>query len=355
MTVVSVLVALLLLGILITVHEFGHYIFARMTGIEVMEFAIGFGPKIVGWTGKSGTKFALRCIPLGGYCAFYGEDDVEGKATNEPRAFGKQPVWKRMLSVLMGPGMNFLLPLVVLVLYFWIGGVTGTEALVADVEQGGPAYTAGLQAGDIILDVNGTAPNPENASQSLTELINATQGDTMVLGIRRDGERTEITLTPFYDAETGRYRMGIHVSAVASGEMLPVSFGEAVRDSWNVCVNAATIIGQALRDMVTTGARLNEVGGVVGTVAAVSEQVSTYGFAAFINALVVISINLGIMNLLPIPGLDGARFLFLLVEAIRRKPLPQKKEAIVNLIGMALLFGLMILLVFKDVWTLMGH
>lgn len=355
MTVVSVLVALLLLGILITVHEFGHYIFARMTGIEVMEFAIGFGPKIVGWTGKSGTKFALRCIPLGGYCAFYGEDDVEGKATNDPRAFGKQPVWKRMLSVLMGPGMNFLLPLVVLVLYFWIGGVTGTEALVADVEQGGPAYTAGLQAGDIILDVNGTAPNPENASQSLTELINATQGDTMVLGIRRDGERTEITLTPFYDAETGRYRMGIHVSAVASGEMLPVSFGEAVRDSWNVCVNAATIIGQALRDMVTTGAGLNEVGGVVGTVAAVSEQVNTYGFAAFINALVVISINLGIMNLLPIPGLDGARFLFLLVEVIRRKPLPQKKEAIVNLIGMALLFGLMILLVFKDVWTLMGH
>ena len=313
MTVVSVLVALLLLGILITVHEFGHYIFARMTGIEVMEFAIGFGPKIVGWTGKSGTKFALRCIPLGGYCAFYGEDDVEGKATNDPRAFGKQPVWKRMLSVLMGPGMNFLLPLVVLVLYFWIGGVTGTEALVADVEQGGPAYTAGLQAGDIILDVNGTAPNPENASQSLTDLINASQGDAMVLGIRRDGERTEITLTPFYDAETGRYRMGIHVSAVASGEMLPVSFGEAVRDSWNVCVNAATIIGQALRDMVTTGARLNEVGGLVGTVAAVSEQVSTYGFAAFINALVVISINLGIMNLLPIPGLDGARFLFLLV------------------------------------------
>ena len=123
MTVVSVLVALLLLGILITVHEFGHYIFARMTGIEVMEFAIGFGPKIVGWTGKSGTKFALRCIPLGGYCAFYGEDDVEGKATNDPRAFGKQPVWKRMLSVLMGPGMNFLLPLVVLVLSCLLGWV----------------------------------------------------------------------------------------------------------------------------------------------------------------------------------------------------------------------------------------
>ena len=194
MTVVSVLVALLLLGILITVHEFGHYIFARMTGIEVMEFAIGFGPKIVGWTGKSGTKFALRCIPLGGYCAFYGEDDVEGKATNDPRAFGKQPVWKRMLSVLMGPGMNFLLPLVVLVLYFWIGGVTGTEALVADVEQGGPAYTAGLQAGDIILDVNGTAPNPENASQSLTELINASQGTNPSIDPLREPMETRVYL-----------------------------------------------------------------------------------------------------------------------------------------------------------------
>ena len=349
MTVVSVLVALLLLGILITVHEFGHYIFARMTGIEVMEFAIGFGPKIVGWTGKSGTKFALRCIPLGGYCAFYGEDDVEGKAMNDPRAFGKQPVWKRMLSVLMGPGMNFLLPLVVLVRYFWIGGVTGTEALVADVEQGGPAYTAGLQAGDIILDVNGTAPNPENASQSLTELINASQGDAMVLGIRRDGERTEITLTPFYDAETGRYRMGIHVSAVASGEMLPVSFGEAVRDSWNVCVNAATIIGQALRDMVTTGARLNEVGGLVGTVAAVSEQVSTYGFAAFINALVVISINLGIMNLLPIPPLDGGRFVVEIFQKGTRKTVSQKAMNYMSLAGMALFLGFFVIMLNQDI------
>ena len=140
MTVVSVLVALLLLGILITVHEFGHYIFARMTGIEVMEFAIGFGPKIVGWTGKSGTKFALRCIPLGGYCAFYGEDDVEGKATNDPRAFGKQPVWKRMLSVLMGPGMNFLLPLVVLVgcRAAHVGQLaTGVAVVLAGMPMGG--------------------------------------------------------------------------------------------------------------------------------------------------------------------------------------------------------------------------
>lgn len=355
MTILSVLVALLLLGILITVHEFGHYIFARMTGIEVMEFAIGFGPKIVGWTGKSGTKFALRCIPLGGYCAFYGEDDAEGKSVNDPRAFGKQPVWKRMLSVLMGPGMNFLLPLVVLVLYFWIGGVTGTQAVITQVEENGPAYVAGIQPNDVIADVNDEKPDPANASQSLTELIAASAGEPIALGVLRDGERVELTLTPFYDEASGRYRVGIYVGTIASGEQIPVSFSVAVQDSWNVCLNAATVIWQALRDMVTTGAGLDEVGGVVGTVAAVSQQVNTYGFAAFINALVVISINLGIMNLLPIPGLDGARFLFLLVEAIRRKPLPQKKEAIVNLVGMALLFALMIFLVFKDVWTLMGH
>ena len=109
----SILLGILLLGVLVAVHEFGHFMAARLTGIEVQEFAIGMGPKIVGWTGKSGTKFSLRCIPLGGFCAFYGEDDVEGKTKDDPRAYGKQNVWKRIFTVAMGPAMNFVLAFVV--------------------------------------------------------------------------------------------------------------------------------------------------------------------------------------------------------------------------------------------------
>lgn len=355
MSIISLLAAILLLGILITVHEFGHYIFARMTGIEVMEFAIGFGPKIVGWRGKSGTKFALRCIPLGGYCAFYGEDDAEGKSVDDPRAFYRQPVWKRMLSVLMGPGMNFLLPLVVLFVYFWIGGMTGYQVVVNDVEANSPAYSAGMQAGDVVLEIGGEALGQENPATDMTTLVAAAGGEETDVLVLRDGEYLRLTLTPSYDAELSRYRVGVQIQNQALSQKLAVSPGAALKTSWDTCLYAATAIWSALRDMVTTGAGLDEVGGVVGTVAVVSEQVSTYGFAAFINSLALISINLGIMNLLPIPGLDGARFLFLLLEAIRRKPIPQQKEAVVNLIGMALLFGLMILLVFKDVLTLLGR
>ncbi len=354
MTFISVLAAILLLGILITVHEFGHYFFARITGIEVMEFAIGFGPKIVGWTGKSGTKFALRCIPLGGYCAFYGEDDVNGKSVDDPRAFYRQPVWKRMLSVLMGPGMNFILPLLVLFLYFWIGGVSATQAVISGVEENSPAMAAGIQSGDVILTVNGVDVPKENAATSLTELIAAAGSETVELTVQRGDEQLEMTVMPEYDEALSRSRMGVYVASAATGETCRISAVSAISYSWESCVYAGTVIWQALRGMVTTGAGLNEVGGVVGTVAMVSEQVSEYGFEAFINALAVISINLGIMNLLPIPGLDGARFLFLLLEAIRRKSIPQKYEATVNLIGMGLLFALMIFLIFKDVWTLIG-
>ena len=106
-----ILVGILLLGILVAVHEFGHFMAARLTGIEVMEFAIGMGPKIVGWTGKKGTKFSLRWVPFGGFCAFYGEDDVQGRSKDDPRAYNKPPAWKRMITVAMGPVMNFVLAL----------------------------------------------------------------------------------------------------------------------------------------------------------------------------------------------------------------------------------------------------
>jgi regulator of sigma E protease len=353
MTILYVLLAILLLAILIVVHEFGHFIFARVTGIEVMEFSVGFGPKLWGRKSKKGTQFSIRAIPLGGYCAFYGEDDVNGEHVDDPRAYNKQSVWKRMLSVLMGPGMNFVLAIVVAVMFYWIGGiahVTGYEPYIAEVAATGPAYSAGLQDGDIIESINGV--NMLDGTQTtLLNTIAAYQDgdDPLELVVRRGDETFTTTLTPFYDEDAGKYRIGVTVSAYVLSETSPATFTEAVSAGWNWCNYAGGVILNALKNLVTTGEGLDQTSGPVGVVSMVTTQVQEGGFEAFISLLIVISINLGIMNLLPIPGLDGSRFLFMVLEAIRRKPVPPQKEAMVHLCGYILLFALMIFFTFKDV------
>ncbi len=352
MSIVSVIIAILLLGLLIFAHELGHFCAARATGIEVMEFSMGFGPKILGWQGKSGTQFSLRCIPLGGYCAFYGEDDAEGKHVDDPRAYYRQSVWKRMLSVIMGPMMNFILPFVVLILYFLIGGVVDTPSYVtpyvASVNADSPAEAAGLQVGDVITHVDG-AQVLDGTRTTLTAALN--HPGPLTLTVRRGEESFETTVSPAMDASEGRYLIGILVDSLEKTR-LHVGLGESISLSWRTCVYAGQAILDALKGLVTRGEGFENLGGPVAAISEVSQQVSVNGFDAFINALVIISINLGIMNLLPIPGLDGSRFLFMLVEAIRRKPVPREKEALVHLVGMALLFALMIFFLFRDVWRL---
>ena len=358
MTVLYVLAAILLLGILVMVHEFGHFIAARMTGIEVMEFSIGFGPKLLGWQGRKGTAFSLRLIPMGGYCAFYGEDDAKGEHTDDPRAYSRQSVWKRMFSVLMGPVMNFVLAFVVVVMYFWIGGmaeVTGYEPYIAEVAAAGPAYDAGLKGGDVIVEINGESMLDGTQETLLDAIAGYQVGDPpLALLVRRGEELLETTLTPFYDEEMGKHRIGVTISATVLTEKHAATLGESIREGWDWCVYAGGAIIGALKNLVTTGEGLEDTAGPVGVVTMVTEGVRTGGFEAFLNLLVVISINLGIMNLLPIPGLDGSRFLFMVVEAVRRKPVPPQKEAMVHLCGYVLLFGIMIFFTFKDVMRLFG-
>ena len=154
-----ILLAILLLAILITVHEFGHFLAARAMKIEVREFAIGMGPKLIGWKSrKHETVFSVRVIPMGGYCAFYGEDDPTGKSRNDPRMFAKQNVWKRLFVILMGPMMNFVLAFVVATVFYWVGGIsvaTGIDPYIADVMAAGPAYSAGMESGDRVTEING--------------------------------------------------------------------------------------------------------------------------------------------------------------------------------------------------------
>ena len=352
-----ILIALLLLGILITVHEWGHFIAARMTGIQVNEFAIGMGPKLLGWKSKKyDTQFSLRLIPVGGYCAFYGEDDALGKHTSDSLAFNNQPVWKRIITVALGPLMNFVLAFVVTVLFFWIGGiseVTGVDPFIHQVAAAGPAYSAGLQDGDIIESVNGVNVL-DGTTQTLLDAIGSYQaGDAPLHMVIRRGDTTfETDMTPFWDEAEGKYRVGVTIGGRYRTVHRACGLGEALGESWNTCVYAGGVIIGALKDLVTTGEGLDQTSGPVGVVSMVSQEVAAGGLEAFINYLVVISINLGIMNLLPIPGLDGSRLIFMIIEAIRRKPIAPQKEAMVHLIGMLFLFALMIFFTFKDVINL---
>ena len=357
-TVLYILIALLLLGILITVHELGHFLAARMTGIAVKEFAIGFGPKLVSWKGKKHeTVYSLRLLPLGGFNAFYGEDDVTGESQEDPRAFGKQAVWRRMITILMGPAMNFILAFLVMVGWLWIGGLevpTAVEPFISEVESGRPAEAAGLLAGDVILIIDGVDVQ-DGTTDALTQAIKGWQPENgpMQLTVKRGEQTLTIALEPFWDEAESRWRLGILLaSRITASEHVRLTLWDAVTNSWDSCVYVGGAILRALRDLFTTPDGYKNTSGPVGTISIISEEVRTGGVEAFLNLLVVISINLGLINLMPIPGLDGSRFLFLVLEGIRRKPIPQKAEAIINLTGMALLFGLMIFLTFNDVTNL---
>lgn len=349
MTILYVLLGLLLLGVLITVHEFGHFASARLCGIPVKEFSIGFGPKIVQWKSrKHETLFSIRPIPLGGFCMFYGDTDDDPDGTvmkDDPRNYNNAAVWKRMISVFSGPLMNFVLAFVVAVGFMAAYGVTIGAPLIAEVVAGQPAEVAGLQAGDEFVTVRGQDMANADVMDVSAAIGDVSGGEEVQLTIRRNGEEMDFVILPVYDAAEGRYMIGITIQQgyrdLPGGMVLPAA--------WNVCAEASTAILDALGKLVTTGEGLDQTSGPVGVVQLVAEQTRQGGLEVFLYLLIIISINLGLMNLLPIPGLDGSRLVFMVIEAVRRKPVEQKIEAMIHLAGYVLLFGLMIYFTFKDV------
>ena len=352
-----ILLAILLLAILIVVHEWGHFVAARLMKIEVTEFSVGFGPKIIGWNSrKHETKFSVRLIPLGGYCAFFGEDDASGETKDDPRAYPKQNVWKRMFVTVMGPMMNFVLAFVVGTAFFWIWGNVvpvqpeQIDPYISEVMAAGPAKSAGLQAGDIVTEVNGKNMLDGTVDTLLGTIASWQEGDgPLQMTVKRGEETVQVAVTPVKDESDGKMRIGVYIGGYVRTKTVPVGFLGGFRESFAMCVDAGGAILRALKNLVTTGEGLDQTSGPVGIVSLVSSQVQAYGASAFVQLLILISINLGLMNLLPIPGLDGSRLVFCLIEVVRRKPVPPQKEAVVHLVGMVFLFGLMIFFTYKDI------
>ncbi len=358
MTILYVLLALLLLGILVFVHEGGHFLAARMTGIPVREFSIGFGPKITERKSrKYDTNFVIRAIPAGGYCAFYGEDDPDSEKKNDLRCMNRYPVWKRALTVLMGPGMNFILAFVVAFgFYLAAGELTDVQygrAVIAEVVSGGPAMEAGLQPGDIIQTVNGGAASgiDEAGNSPFSKAISSFREEdgAVRLTVIRGEEEIGFEVIPRYSEDLKGMAIGVTYQTEAEYVYSPVSMGRAARLGFAYCKEAGSAILKALKQLVTTGEGLEDTGGPIRIIQIVSEETREYGSEAYFNLLILISVNLGLMNLLPIPGLDGSRLLFLLYEGIFRRPVNRRLEAYIHLAGFALIMMLFVLLTYRDI------
>lgn len=346
--ILYVFLALVMLGVIVTVHEFGHYLVGRLCGIGILEFNVGFGPKLISWK-KNGIQYALRAIPLGGSCMFEGEDE----RSDNPRAMNNQPVWKRFVTVLAGPFMNFVLAFVVCVVmldaYYYAEALPVINQVVADM----PAAEAGLQAGDHILSVNGTPIDDGQAGvQTVSELIRATQaGDSVELKVSRGGEEVDLSLVPaaVTDEATGETRQQIGIVFDAR----TYTFGEALKEAGGYMVEITGTMLDSLRRLFFHGEGLEDTAGTVGIIAVVSNHIQE-GMSTALWLMFIISLNLGIVNLLPFPALDGGRLLFLIVEAIRRKPIPPEKEGMVHAVGLMLLFGLFIVLTYHDIARLIS-
>lgn len=331
-----VVLALVLLGVLIIAHEFGHFLAARLCGIEVVEFSMGMGPLLLKKRSRRGTQFSVRLLPIGGFCQFYGEDEER----DDPRAFNRQKLWKRALTVASGPLMNFLIAIVVIVLYMSLLGLESIVPRVAEIEE--PAMSAGLEVGDEIISVNGQQVSDTGM---IAQAISQSAGKTVELVVLREGEFVELSIEPFLDEELGRYRVGMTFAV----ERVRVPLPKSVPFACAYGAESVRAILDALVGILSSGQGADQVTGPVGTVAGISDMTQEGGIDVYLQLLAMVSVNLGVMNLLPIPGLDGSRLLFLLAEAIRRKPVRRELEGAIHAAGLILLMGLMVVLTYKDI------
>jgi len=334
----TIVATIFVIGLLVFFHEFGHFATAKATGMGVHEFAIGFGPKLI--SKKYGdTVYSLRIIPLGGFNKIAGMDPDEEQ--NE-YSFNAKPIWARMLVIFAGSFMNFVLPVLLLYLVLLTSGmdIPSNQAVVGTVIAGQPAAKAGLSSGDRITAINGVKV------ETWTEMVNAIRqsGDqALEINYERDSKSGAATVVPEYNEGSNVKMIGV---APVVNHYQPNPWdaaGIAVKQTY---LWAAAIIG-GFHDMFI-GKAPAEVAGPLG-VAKIVGEVAQIGFIPLLKLAAFLSINIGMLNLLPVPALDGGHIVTLAVEAIRRKPLSPEKQQFVQMIGLALLVMLFVFATFKDV------
>ncbi len=361
----GVLLAVVILLVMVTVHEFGHYLAGRILGFKINEFSVGFGPALLKKRSKkTGELFALRTIPLGGYCAFDGEDEVEEPSEEEPfvesktegeypepkgERFNDQAPWKRIIVLLAGATMNYLLALFIIICTFAFVGRPVYEVMEKPENYAGVVLPVEgkepLKAGDIIVEIEG------RDVYLITDYMDAIEGkkagEPLSLTVLREGERREVWLALSANATfKNMSQTGVLLQALGVYGLQPAAikqgFFPTIGHSAAYSVKIGGTVLRSLGELLTGKLSIKAMGGPVTTIK-VTSQAAASGLLSFLNIAAFIGVNLAVFNLLPIPALDGCKVIFCLIEWIRRKPVNRKVEAIIHFAGIIFLFGFAIL------------
>ena len=350
--VLTIVSFVIVLGVLVFIHEFGHYITAKKSDIMVSEFALGFGPKLI--SKKVGeTVYSIRSIPLGGFCNMVGEfpadesmpeeeKEVYDQAKENGRLFTQKSTFKRLAVILMGPIMNFLLAFLIFIMAAAVFGVpssTTEEAVLGEVIPEQPAAEAGLRANDRILSING---QDISSWEEMSSLIRENANQEITIRYQRDDQVNQLTLKPVLNEQGERGVIGIYPQLIRKDVSIFKAFSLGAQQTFQVF--KMTILGfiQMFRD-----SSAEDIGGPI-MIASIIGRAARVGILNVLNWTAIISINLGIINLLPFPALDGGRILFIVIEMIRGKAVDPKKESYVHLIGFAVLMLLMLFIIYND-------
>ena len=358
MNLFSFAALLIILGLVIFIHEFGHFLLAKKNGVRVVEFSIGLGPRLFSKE-KNGTKYSLKAIPFGGSCQMLGSDlsfpdSDEAPIEDDEHNFASKPVWSRIAIIAAGPIFNFLLAFVLAVVVL---GFAGSDIpIVTDVIEGYPAQEAGLAAGDRIVKLNGESIH---LYRDLQLYLMVHRGEEVDVTYERDGETGSVRITPRWDEEAQTWLMGIY-----GGVRYKLNWYQTLEYSlYELRYNVNAVV-KSLGMVFTGRLPVTSFSGPVGIYETVDDIVAdvsqanagrSFGdlamsmFLTLANFMILISANLGVMNLLPLPALDGGRLVFLILEVIRGEPVPPEKEAIVHVAGFLFLFLFMIFILFNDI------
>ena len=338
----SIIIALLIFSLIVLFHEFGHFLLAKKNGITVVEFSLGMGPRLLSFD-KGGTKYSWKLLPFGGSCMMLGEDE----GTMEPGAFAAASVWARISVIAAGPVFNFILAFVLSM--FIIGSIGYDKPVILQVSDGYPAAEAGLKEGDIVKKIN---HSNIHVAREVTNYVTFHQKQSVTMTVERDGKDITVQMDPVAN-ESGRYIFGISCSSKyreKCGILGTLKYSAYEVKYW------IQLTIESIKMLFTGQASINDMSGPVGVVSYIGETYqesqSSGGFYVWLNMLnisIFLTANLGVMNLLPIPALDGGRLVFLIIELIRGKRIDPEKEGMVHFVGLMLLMLLMVMVMFNDV------
>lgn len=354
-TLINILLFVVMLSVIISIHEFGHFIVAKMNHVYVYEFSIGMGPLLFQKKGKE-TVYSIRAIPIGGYCAMAGEDNKENvqevyktdAVIPDERTLNHIPWYRQIAIMLAGPVMNFLLAWIIFIsLYASLGyRIDPAPAYINTVSPGSPAEAAGLMSGDKILRLtyeDGSFIEPATFTAMVEENM-FHKDETVVYTVERGGATVDCKVTPVYDETQDRYLIGI---SSPEPTVVEIKGMEVIRTANRYFAENAGLIFKVLGKLLR-GKGMENLSGPIGIYTATAQEIQ-YGFISFLALVGVLSLNIGIMNLLPIPIFDGGRILIALIEAILRKPLSEKVKNAIMSASLGLILLLMVVVTFNDI------